>query len=279
VSLILDALNRSRHDADPVPGLASSHGDPESGSDRPAWRPVFPWLALGVALIAVGWLLLERGEQGAAQAPTATVPAEPAPAAVAAPDAERTVPAVTASGEPPAPEPAGQASGPPPGAPVEAPAEAAAGAADPAVTALYQREDAGPSIIETRGRDEPAGREADEESGALQKSTSEEPVDIEALVSRARDQVENARLVEHPAPFIAQLSQQTKDRIPTIYYTLHDYGGDSSSSSVVLNGTKLSAGDRTSKGVRVEEILPDSVVLSYEGTQFRLRALNSWINL
>jgi len=31
--------------------------------------------------------------------------------------------------------------------------------------------------------------------------------------------------------------------------------------------------------MRVEEILSDSVVLDYRGTQFRLRALNSWVNL
>ena len=80
-------------------------------------------------------------------------------------------------------------------------------------------------------------------------------------------------------PFLTELSQRTKDEIPTIYYQRHDYSGDSSRSSVVLNGETVRVGGSPAPGVRVDEILPDSVVLDYRGTQFRLRALNSWINL
>ncbi len=75
------------------------------------------------------------------------------------------------------------------------------------------------------------------------------------------------------------LSQQTKDDIPTLYYQRHDYSSDTNLSSIVLNGTTVKAGGSPLPGMKVEEILPDSVVLNYRGTQFRLRALNSWINL
>ena len=98
-------------------------------------------------------------------------------------------------------------------------------------------------------------------------------------MSQAQDELENAQLDEHPAPFLASLSQQSKDRIPTIFYERHDYSGRPGQSSVVLSGKSIKAGGRTSSGVRVDEILPDSVVLTYKGTQFRLRALNSWVNL
>jgi hypothetical protein len=91
--------------------------------------------------------------------------------------------------------------------------------------------------------------------------------------------MENAELAEHPAPFIADLSQQTKDGIPTIFYRRHSYSGNSANSQVVLNGKELRVGGRPAAGVKVDEILPDSVVLSFQGTQFRLRALNSWVNL
>lgn len=111
------------------------------------------------------------------------------------------------------------------------------------------------------------------------QEAEEQPIDIEQMVLQAREQMENARLEEHPAPFIAGLSQQTKDAIPTIFYERHDYSGNAAQSSVVLNGKKLKAGGSAAAGVKVEEILPDSVVLSHRGTQFRLRALNSWINL
>jgi hypothetical protein len=41
----------------------------------------------------------------------------------------------------------------------------------------------------------------------------------------------------------------------------------------------LGVGGSPVPGMKIEEILPDSVVLNYQGTQFRLRALNSWVNL
>ena len=107
----------------------------------------------------------------------------------------------------------------------------------------------------------------------------EEPIDIEKMILKARQDLENAALAEHPAPFISDLSHQTKDSIPTIFYERHDYSDDQAQSSVVLGGKTLKVGGSPGAGVKVEEILPDSVVLSYRGTQFRLRALNSWVNL
>ena len=75
------------------------------------------------------------------------------------------------------------------------------------------------------------------------------------------------------------MSQRTKDGIPTVYYQRHEYSGRPGQSRVVLNGKSLKKGGSPVAGMKVEEILPDSVVLSYGGTQFRLRALNSWVNL
>jgi general secretion pathway protein B len=96
---------------------------------------------------------------------------------------------------------------------------------------------------------------------------------------KARDEMENATLEEHSVPLLSSLSQSTKDSVPTVYYQRHDYSGNRGQSSVVLNGKPLKVGGSPISGMKVDEILPDSVVLSYRGTQFRLRALNSWINL
>ena len=108
---------------------------------------------------------------------------------------------------------------------------------------------------------------------------AEQSVDIDKILQQAREEVENASLDDHPVPFLADLSQQTKDDIPTLYYQRHDYSSDTNRSSIVLNGTTFKVGGSPLPGMKVEEILPDSVVLNYRGTQFRLRALNSWINL
>ena len=107
---------------------------------------------------------------------------------------------------------------------------------------------------------------------------AEEPVDIDRLVQAAREELADAQLSDSDVPFLSAQSQQTKDGIPTLMYLRHDYSGDPASSSVVLNGKTLRQGGSVG-GVRVEEILPDSVVLEYQGARFRLRALNSWVNL
>ena len=161
-------------------------------------------------------------------------------------------PAVTES-------PAAQLQAPPPAE--KAPAKSAP---DAQVAALYANKTA----------------PAEEAPATVAKETvAEQPVDIEAMMNQARDELENAQLEEHPAPFLSSLSQQSKDRIPTIFYERHDYSGRPGQSTVVLGGRTLKRGGRTSSGVQVDEILPDSVVLTYQGTQFRLRALNSWVNL
>ena len=108
---------------------------------------------------------------------------------------------------------------------------------------------------------------------------SEESVDIDRILQEARAEVENASLDDNPVPFLEDLSQQAKDDVPTLYYQRHDYSSDTNVSSVVFNGTAVKAGGSPVPGMKLEQILPDSVVLNFRGTQFRLRALNSWVNL
>jgi hypothetical protein len=319
VSLILDALNRSRQERDAVPGLATEHLPVDDGEPAPVWQKWLPWVALGMALLIIAVLLLERGTESPA-APSATARGSDKPPTPVQGPRSDTAPAV----QPATREGSGTAAEEPASAvvsrgtvatsPGSAPdvveiAESAGlsngvGAArgsagtptEAEVAALYSRErqvppqsqpaapapDAAPGeaarpsikeAVEPVGQEQASGEQA-VEHGAVE----EEAVDIEKMVVRARDEVENARLTEHPAPFIADLSQRAKDGIPTIFYQRHDYRGQSSS-VVVLNGKELRVGGRPATGVKVEEILPDSVVLSYQGTEFRLRALNSWVNL
>ena len=110
-------------------------------------------------------------------------------------------------------------------------------------------------------------------------SGNEEPIDIARVLQSAREEMKDATLDEHPVPLLSALSQQVKDDIPTLYYQRHDYSNNTSISTVVMNSKTLKVGGNPVNGVKIEEILPDSVVLSYQGTQFRLRALNSWVNL
>jgi hypothetical protein len=291
LSLILDALNRSRQDSEPVPGLATRHD--ADGVQAPApWRQYLPWSALLVAVAIIALLLFERwetapepvaglapvpapqeepvsaGKRSAAPAPAAQLPREP-----------EVVPAPVAPAEPVAP----------PDAPVPAAAESGPAALAPAapvhqeVAQLYQQPPAGaptPADTDAPAGDPAAASDTGEDAVApLSPAREEQQVDIDQMLRQAQEEMENARLAEHSAPFITELSQQTKNAIPTVYYQRHDYTGVAASSRVVLNGKSLGEGGSPAPGMKVVEILPDSVVMNYRGTEFRLRALNSWINL
>lgn len=78
---------------------------------------------------------------------------------------------------------------------------------------------------------------------------------------------------------IALLSDQSirfQRNVPTIEYTVHVYS--QSGGFVVLNSEHLKIGDVTTSGLRVVAVLKSSLILEYKDRQFRLIALNSWMN-
>jgi hypothetical protein len=150
------------------------------------------------------------------------------------------------------------------------------------VIALYQRR----KTVAPVERDAATGPDAavtDNTSPTVARAAPDQragvsSLDIDSLVVQAQSAVVQQGLSKHPTPFLSELSQENKDVIPSVFYSKHDYAEDGRS-SVVLNGKVLGEGDTMGSGVQVEEILEDSVVLSHRGTQFRLKALNSWVNL
>ena len=103
------------------------------------------------------------------------------------------------------------------------------------------------------------------------------PIDLEKAFAEAARAVGEQSLVPHAATMIENLSQQQKDDIPTLIYSVHDYQTDGSA-AVELNGQRLKVGQRAGQ-VMVRDILIDSVILENSGVTFRLTALNSWINM
>lgn len=308
MSLILDALNRSGANTDQVPGLATQHYV-ENNASGSRGRQYLPWLALLVSLLVIGWLVFDRVSPppvvaegttvalapSPVQAPTPETPAARAaaivrtsePATIATQDATlvqaQTVTQLTLiendaekEAEKEAEEEVEEIAEEEFVAQIQVPQN------DSSVADLYRQQPA-PAPVAVKPAAQPASAPAVAErpnlGDVVEASREEQPIDIEQMVLKARDELENARLQEHSAPFIADLSQQTKDSIPTIFYERHDYSDNESESMVVCNGKSLKVGGSPAAGVKVDEILPDSVVLNYRGTQFRLRALNSWVNL
>ena len=130
---------------------------------------------------------------------------------------------------------------------------------------------------QTRGESAAATQTKPGAEEALDASVArEQPIDIEAVLERAQRALGEKTLIDHPVPLLENLSQQQKDQIPSILYSQHDWQAEQP--AVVLNGQRIQAGQRVD-GLVVIEILPDSVVLRWRETDFRLRSLNSWINL
>jgi general secretion pathway protein B len=289
MSLILEALKRSQHEgqADGVaPGLDTPAYVPDQeGATR--WRTYLPWLGLLLALFFIAYLLLDKvGAEapGDARVQEAAVPPSVTALAPTAPEE-----AVQQAQEPrikTEPE-AAPGVAVKPVAPIEPLPQAASVEGDLAVAALYQREGGATGTSEPPPpQPVPASKATSQSVPAVRvqpadeaEPLSEKTIDIEAVLAKTESELENARLSEHPAPFISKLSQQVKDAIPSIIYSRHDFSSTRGQSSVVLNGQAVKVGGNVKGGIKLDEILPDSIVLSHRGTQFRLRALNSWVNL
>ena len=290
MSLILDALNRSRQDKDSVPNLATHHTFDKMASGK---RQYLPWVALSVAVavVIIGWLVIGRLFASPVSdievgAPTEQVSKN----IITASESNSTEVKEDAAVEEPLVQPVAdsQTSEPVAVAPVANNPEpdivtiAVAMEATTSISAPVVENPAVAQLYQNRNVMDDAAAPQRTSSAALDlyaDSGNEEPIDIARVLQSAREEMKDATLDEHPVPLLSALSQQVKDDIPTLYYQRHDYSNNTSISTVVMNSKTLKVGGNPVNGVKIEEILPDSVVLSYQGTQFRLRALNSWVNL
>ena len=301
MSLILDALSRAerdrRREEGPAPDLLVDHG-PASRTTAPRRsRRLAALVALLVIAAVAAWLSTRAGPGGpeatgqaarSVQSEPALAPAPNArpPGGGAAPaDADRRAPSGREDSQPAT---AADAPGVPlvPAAP---PGEAGSRAE---IARLYDergdtvaRADRGPggdADVSTVDAPPSATRAAAAEPvppgiGERAVERDEEPVDLEQVLRRVRAEAAAARLSDHPVPLLQTLTKQYRDRVPTLMYLRHDYN-PLGSSTVLINGEALRVGGRT-RGVEVREILADSVILRFEDREFRLRALNSWVNL
>lgn len=140
---------------------------------------------------------------------------------------------------------------------------AAAGEATPAATTTQSGVEAETSVLSNQ-QDQPVQSIAP-------------PVDLAKAMENAAREIGELALSPHPSPLLENLSQQQKDQIPMIVYSEHNFAPQGLA-SVMLNGKRLQSGQRADT-VEVIDILKDSVILRVDGIEFRLKALNTWVNL
>lgn len=272
MSLILEALNRSNQErqADAnSPGLDTPAYVDELEEGR-GWRSWLPWAVALFALLGISVLLVDKykGQGEQPQTSLAGVPDREQASALVHSQVQIQETSMALGASLKNPKPVNTQSIPPTTTTVnsEKPAPPQPVLSDPAVENLYTGQTPVQKKLSVAGIKEiPAER-------------TESAIDIEQVLKDTEEALKTSRLGEHSAPFINGVSQQFKDDIPTIMYRHHDYSSQPGESSVILNGKTVRSGGKVSGGVKVVEILPGSVVLSFGGQQFRLRALNSWVN-
>lgn len=281
MSLLLDALNRARREqrdfAEASPRLDATPRD--GPALPPGWLVliVVPLVLLVVLLGSLGWFLWrgelhlgsQAGRDGGVPETRPTTPVGSPVIASGQRDHLQVQKEVPTRESPDMPETRGEAAEVAARLPSPA-ADSPAAPGEARVAALYQSPPAAePTPREAPGELAPPSGEAVPDNPEL---------DVGALARKAEELMKNQKLEEHSSPWLEELSQARKDAIPSLMYVQHDYqtGGGS---RVTINRQQAGAGGTVAPGVQVEEILPDSVVLSFRGETFRLRALNSWVNL
>lgn len=295
MSLILDALRRSEAEDKGAPLVALIDHLPNNRSRLPQMLIGVLVVFLTLALLVMGFQWLGLGNwtdlassaaidgevdmmsrQTAIEITGVQVPQQKAPGLTAVPDASRTAEAAEPMSSIPIDE-SPQA----PGLDAEKLAALNHAMWQDAEAALPKEagQTSGPEVaaLEAQGA-APAEQRRSEPSAVLPTPSGDaSPIDLQEVMERLARDAGEVVLTPHPAPLLEALTQQQKDRVPTIIYTAHQFGANDST-FVELNGSRLREGE-SREGIRVVEILADSVILSVSDTQFRLKALNSWVNL
>lgn len=77
-------------------------------------------------------------------------------------------------------------------------------------------------------------------------------------------------------PDINELDSSVANLLPDLEFTTHIYSTDSEKSFVMVNGQLLVEGENINSSLAVVKILPQHVVLDFEGSQFRVESLKTW---
>jgi general secretion pathway protein B len=77
-------------------------------------------------------------------------------------------------------------------------------------------------------------------------------------------------LVMDDTPLLQQMPQEFQRALPALAVTIHVYAHDESQRILFINNREYRKGSRIDGGIRVEDIVPDGVVLSFRGERFKL---------
>ena len=248
MSYILDALKRAEaeRNAGSRPSIHTPPAfTPAPQSAPPLWRSPWPWAAgagaLALAAAAAWWRI--GYEQPARAAPAVTAQASQAVGKTPAPAPAATGPQPTAS---PQTERPGM------------PLAPAANTARPAREETKEQADAPPGPAAGAGRK--AGRRRAMDEGA---ETAKKGERNEGSAHAARD------ASEVPAATLHDLPDNVRSQIPAYTVGGYLYSGTAADRSVLINNRLLREGSEIAPGLRIERMMPNGMVLNYQGYRYQ----------
>lgn len=244
MSLLLDALNkadqeRKRNEA--TPGINSNHENIHDNGARNKSIALIVTIIFGLAILlaAIYWL----GQRSAAPAATANPPATSSAQAQQQKSVAPSTPAVAQESVTPAQE---------------------IDTSEDNVANLYQQ-----------------NTQAQNSNATLTLSTP--PADVP--IPPTTNNINNEQAAAVPTsitqfanlPDLHDLPTQVLEKIPSLNYSEHNYNGNGG--SVKINGNIQHTNEQLAGGVVIDKILEDGMILHVGNYAFKMRALNSWINM
>ena len=103
------------------------------------------------------------------------------------------------------------------------------------------------------------------------KIAAARPTSKTAAVRRAETSKAPAvPLVMDDTPLLQQMPESFRRGLPPLALTIHVYSHDQSQRILFINDREYREGSQIEGGIRVESVVPDGVVLSYQGERFKL---------
>ncbi|MRX28650.1 general secretion pathway protein GspB [Kangiella sp. HZ709] len=91
--------------------------------------------------------------------------------------------------------------------------------------------------------------------------------------SKVTDTAKNTTAKSRPVIDPLTIEKQNYSNLPALRYSSHVYADKPDDRFVMLNGKALGIGEKLSNGVRVIDILEDSLLIAYQGKQYEIASL------
>lgn len=88
----------------------------------------------------------------------------------------------------------------------------------------------------------------------------------------AKPNQQPVKIASGPLPLLRDMPDEFRRAVPPVHLDVHVYADDPADRFVLVGLKRYHEGDRMQSGIRLEKITPDGMVLSYQGTRFRVRA-------